>query len=75
VFFRKHTLEKARELGVKGYVKNCKDGTVEVFAEGNEQQVDLLVKWCHSGPDKSRVDKVDIHHLPLKNFTEFIITH
>ena len=74
VFFRKHTLEKAREIGLKGYVKNCKDGTVEVFAEGNEQQLDLLIMWCKIGPAKSRVDNVDIHEQPLKNFTSFSIT-
>jgi len=75
VFFRKHTLDKAREYGVNGYVRNCDDGSVEVHAEGNENQVMLLISWCKKGPGKSRVEKVDIHERPLKNFTEFIITH
>lgn len=75
VFFRKHTLEKAREYGISGFVRNCDDGTVEVHAEGNEQQIRLLVEWCHRGPEKSKVDRVDIHERPLKNFTEFKITY
>jgi acylphosphatase len=75
VFFRKHTQEKANEFGLTGFVRNRSDGTVEVFVEGNDEHVDTFIKWCHSGPGKSRVDKVDIHERPLKNSREFIITY
>jgi acylphosphatase len=75
VFFRKHTKEKAIELGINGTVKNCPDGTVEVFAEGNIEVMEQFIAWCHVGPKGASVLKIDIHEAPLKNFREFIITH
>ena len=75
VFFRKHTKEKAGEFNVSGYVRNCEDGSVEVFAEGDELQVRLFIEWCHIGPRGARVSKVDIHEQPLKNSRDFIIAH
>lgn len=50
VWFRESTKKKALSLGVYGWVKNLPDGTVEVVAEGNEDKVKELVKWCYKGP-------------------------
>jgi len=58
VWFRESTREKALSLGVNGWVKNLPDGTVEVVAEGEEDKVRELVKWCHKGPPAARVTKV-----------------
>ena len=58
VFFRAHTEEKARELGLVGWVANESDGTVQVIAEGPENKVRDLVDWCHGGPSTAKVDKV-----------------
>ena len=49
VFFRASTKDKAIELGLKGFVRNQPDGTVEVIAEGSEKQLQELVAWCHEG--------------------------
>jgi len=46
VFFRQTTQEKARELGLKGTVKNCDDDSVEIIATGTKEQLDRLVTWC-----------------------------
>ncbi len=58
VFYRAHTEEKARELGLTGWVANESDGTVQVVAEGPENKVSDLVDWCHGGPSTAKVDKV-----------------
>ena len=60
VFFRFNTKEKAKELGLKGWVKNMEDGSVEILVEGNEEKIKELIEWCKSGPGMARVDKVDV---------------
>ena len=74
VFFRKSTREKALEFGINGYVRNCEDGTVEIFVEGDEKLINQFIEWCRKGPKGAKVDKVDIHGQPLKNISGFVIT-
>jgi len=45
----------AHDLGLSGWVRNCSDGSVEVQAEGSEQQVIALRVWCEKGPPGARV--------------------
>ncbi len=58
VFFRYSTCQEAERLGVKGWVKNKRDGSVEVVAEGPREAVDELIRWCHHGPSGARVTDV-----------------
>lgn len=60
VFFRAHTQEKARELGLVGWVKNRPDGSVEAVFEGTPGQVEAMIKWCHEGPSTARISKVTV---------------
>ena len=60
VFFRASTLERAQELGLRGWVRNRPDGAVEIVAEGDEAAVASLVDWCHHGPPSARVESVDV---------------
>lgn len=55
VAFRHWTTVKARELGVGGWVRNRLDGSVEVFAEGEQTAVEALVAWLAKGPPAARV--------------------
>lgn len=58
VFFRDSTRWEAIELGLKGWVKNRFDGSVEVVAEGSRDKVEKLIQWCHHGPPAARVTRV-----------------
>ena len=58
VWFRDSTRREALRLGVTGWVRNRRDGTVEVLAEGPEDRVRELVRWCHHGPPAARVTRV-----------------
>jgi acylphosphatase len=40
---------KALELGVTGWVRNRRDGRVEVTAEGYPEDLEALLKWLHTG--------------------------
>ena len=58
VWFRDSTRREAVSLGVFGWVRNRPDGTVEVVAEGPEDQVGKLITWCNHGPPAASVSQV-----------------
>ena len=60
VWFRASTRDRARALGVDGWVRNLPDGRVEVVAEGPRQAVDALIEFCRQGPGPARVDDVEL---------------
>ncbi|KQT01159.1 acylphosphatase [Cellulomonas sp. Leaf395] len=60
VGFRWSVSREARRLGVRGWVRNRSDGTVEAVAEGPEDAVAALVAWCRSGPGGAQVTGVDV---------------
>jgi len=66
VFFRYHTEEMAYKLGLKGWVKNRRDGCVEAVFEGNKETVDQIIQWCHRGPSEAKVIRV---HLNWEDYT------
>ncbi len=59
VNFRAHTLRRATQLGLAGYVRNRPDGTVEVVAEGEQRALRKLLSWLHVGPRLGHVTRVD----------------
>lgn len=59
VGFRQTCRQVARSLGVDGWVRNRPDGSVEVFAQGNSDQVDSLVTWLWAGPRSAVVTGVE----------------
>lgn len=60
VFFRASARNKAKELGIIGWVRNLPDGRVEAVFEGGDAQVDAMVSWCQKGPSHSLVEDVDV---------------
>ena len=71
VFFRASTKAVADQIGVKGFVKNEKDGSVYVEAEGLATFLEMFLEWCHHGPDKAIVEKIEVTDGELKNFNNF----
>jgi acylphosphatase len=65
VGFRASTREQARTLRVSGVARNLLDGTVEVEAEGDPQDVEALLAWLRQGPPWSRVERVDVSELSV----------
>lgn len=57
VWFRRTTKNYARELGLKGWVKNLDDGRVEMMAEGDENQIELLLAQLQSDFQISDIEK------------------
>ncbi len=61
VFFRSSTVEKAKEFGVCGWVKNLPDGRVEAVFEGDRQNVEKAVEWAKKGPPRAQVDGFEVN--------------
>lgn len=59
VFYRASTRDRARELGVSGWVRNLADGSVQFVAQGDTEAVAALVDWARRGPPGARVDELD----------------
>ena len=60
VLFRDFTLERAKELGLVGYVRNLSDqAAVEVQAEGERALLEKLIEQLKIGPPKAEVEKVE----------------
>lgn len=59
VGFRHWTSRSARELGLRGTVRNRSDGRVELHVAGPEEDVEALEERLHRGPRAARVRDVD----------------
>lgn len=73
VFFRATAKEQADALGVKGWAKNCSDGSVEIHAEGMDDAIRQFIAWCHRGPPAARVEKVLAHETDTQGCEDFTI--
>ncbi len=72
VYFRAYTQKQAVKLGITGYVRNKHDGSVEVIARADQDNLDRLIKWCHKGPIMANVSKVLVSdHATAETFTRF----
>jgi acylphosphatase len=71
VFFRAFVKEQADKLGIKGYVRNKDDNSVEAWFEGNAKEVNKMIEICKKGPEHAvieRLDVVDEKFQGMKNF-------
>lgn len=73
VFFRASTKAVADQMGVKGKVKNEKDGSVLIEAEASATILDMFVEWCNKGPEKADVTQVIVEDGELQNYTNFVV--
>ena len=60
VGFRYYVQRKAQQLGLRGWVRNNDDGTVELVAEGERDKLEDLRRAVEAGPRMSRVDRLDV---------------
>jgi acylphosphatase len=60
VFFRREITDLARRLGLSGWVRNLPDGRVEATVEGEKSRIDELIRFCHIGPSRARVSRVEV---------------
>lgn len=60
VFYRAWTVEQARGLGLGGWVRNRRDGTVEILAGGESDALEALIRRCRQGPPAAQVERIEV---------------
>lgn len=75
VFFRQFIKENGERYDVKGFVRNLEDGRVEVFIEGNVDNVNKMIELCKKGPKHAQIRKVEIKEERFQGFREFKALH
>lgn len=75
VFYRSETEKAASAKGLKGWVKNRSDGTVEAVFEGYEGVVASMIEWCKEGSPRAKVDKVDVDWEEPKGESSFEVRY
>lgn len=76
VWFRASTQDTARQLKIRGWVRNTPDGAVEAHIQGDDAAVGAMLAWCRQGPPGARVDDIDISEAaPVEEFKSFNIRY
>ena len=71
VFFRNFIKEEAEKEDVRGFVRNLENGKVEVFLEGNIDQVNKMIEICKKGPKYAQIRKVEEKEEKFQDFKTF----
>lgn len=71
VNFRQAARQAAIPLGIAGFARNERDGSVTVEAEGDPASVDQFVDWCGHGPERARVDAITVTDGPIVGYKGF----
>jgi len=71
VGFRMYMRRKADDLGVTGWVRNRRDGSVEAVVQGPPQAVEALIAWTHRGPPGAIVTDLKIADQDADGFSDF----
>lgn len=75
VFFRQFIKESADKLDIRGYVRNIDDGRVEMFLEGNLENVNKMIEVCKNGQRHSQIRNVEIKDERFQDLKDFKILH
>ena len=76
VFFRYETRLRAIRNNVTGWIRNLPDGRVEAVFEGEKENVEAMIDFCHRGPPGAIVRKVEvIWEKPTGEFKSFQIRY
>lgn len=74
VFYRATCVERARALGLVGWVRNTLDGDVEAEFEGADDAVDAIVGWCREGPPHAVVEALEVEERDVLGERAFRVT-
>lgn len=72
VYYRASMVAEATRLGVRGWVRNRRDGRVEAVAQGPADAVQALIDWAQHGPAQARVTRVAVGDAAPEAFDGFL---
>jgi len=74
VFFRAYIKKIAKELNLKGYVKNI-ENNIEIHAKGEKENIDKFIASCKIGPNGAKVNNIKVILENETNFKDFTIEY
>ncbi len=75
IFFRMFIKENAERYNVKGFVRNLEDGKIEVFLEGDSNNVNKMIELCQKGPKHAQIRNVEVKPERFQDFKVFKVLH
>ena len=72
VGYRWWAVQEARRLGLAGWVRNRRDGSVEACLEGDAPSVAVMSERCKSGPAMARVERVEVSETSDSGAVDFV---
>ncbi len=75
VGFRYFTKKNAANKGIKGWVRNLRDGRVEAVVQGNKEDVEQILSIISTGPLHSKVTNMEIEELDVEDFEGFEVRY
>lgn len=75
IYFRSFIKENAEKYNVKGFVRNLEDGRVEVFLEGNSEDVNKMIEICKTGPKHAQIRNIEIKEEKFQDIKNFKVLH
>ncbi len=75
IFFRGFVKENAERYDVKGFVRNLEDGRIEIFLEGDGDNVNRMIELCKKGPKHSQIKKVEEKPERFQDLKTFKVLH
>ncbi len=71
VGYRLSTQSEAVKLGIKGWVRNVPNGSVEAIFEGGPTAIEQMIQWCYEGPPAAVVRDVQVEYETPEGLSEF----
>ena len=71
VFFRDFVKDAAKNLELRGYVRNLDDGRLEIWFEGDGKKCEEMIAVCKAGPKHASIRRVDVQEEAFQDFKEF----
>lgn len=75
IFYRNFIKENADKLNLKGFVRNLEDGRVEIFLEGNPDDVRKMIEIAKKGPRHSEIKNVEEKQEKFQDLKSFKVLH
>jgi acylphosphatase len=72
VYYRASAVDVANNMGIKGFARNEKDGSVYIEAEGEDDVLKRFIEWCYEGPARASVEHVTTEESDMKNYSTFV---
>lgn len=75
VYYRTSAKIQAEKLMLLGYVRNEKDGSISMVAQGEIQNLNTFIEWCKNGPQLAKVSDIEFCNVTVNELETFEIKY